>query len=51
MPAKIYQMENGGGLIEATTTPKEACIWRGVETCKACKRDYPNIKCEAKENG
>jgi hypothetical protein len=39
----IAKMENGGGLIEAATTPKEVCIWRNSETCKTCPIKYCQI--------
>jgi hypothetical protein len=40
----MAQMENGGGLIEAATTPKEDCIWRNPDTCKDCRIKYCQIK-------
>ena len=40
----IAKMENGGGLLEATTTPKDVCPWRNPDTCKACKIKYCQIK-------
>lgn len=38
--ASIAQMENGGGLLEAATKPKEVCILRNPDACKACQIKY-----------
>jgi len=39
----VSQMENGGGLLEAATIPKETCAWRNPKACKACTRKYCQI--------
>jgi len=39
----VSQMEKGGGILEAATTPKEDCIWRNPEACKACPIKYCQI--------